>query len=132
MSQKNVEIVRAIYDQYAKGNLGAALARYDPDTMFILREVPDAERRYVGVESIKEFMRDWLKAWKEFTMTAEEVIEAGDSVVLSVQMRAAGRDSGVPAEFTYWEIWTFRGDAVIRIEQFADRTSALEAAGLSE
>jgi ketosteroid isomerase-like protein len=36
----------------------------------------------------------------------------------------------VPAEFRYFQVWTFRGGSVIRIESIRDRDDALEAVGL--
>jgi hypothetical protein len=77
-------------------------------------------------------MREYLKAWANFTMTAEELIEAESSVVAAVRQRAIGRESEVPSEILYWEVWTFRGRSVIRIEQFRQRSDALEAVGLPE
>jgi ketosteroid isomerase-like protein len=65
-------------------------------------------------------------------MRAEEVLVAGDSVVVTVLQSGVGRTSGVPTELRYFTIWSFRGPKVIRIESFRERGDALEAAGLSE
>jgi len=40
--------------------------------------------------------------------------------------------SGVPVELRYFTVWSFRGNKLIRIENFRERGEALEAAGLSE
>jgi hypothetical protein len=40
--------------------------------------------------------------------------------------------SGVPVELRYFTVWSFRGNKVIRIENFRERGEALEAVGLSE
>jgi hypothetical protein len=32
----------------------------------------------------------------------------------------------------YFQVWSFRGDKVIRLESFRERVDALEAAGLRE
>ena len=77
-------------------------------------------------------MRRWLSEWSNFTIAAEEVIEAGDSVVVAACQRGEGKESGIEAELRYFQVWTFRGRHVIRIEQFRDRAEALEAVGLSE
>ncbi len=132
MSQQNVEVVRAAYEGYAKGNLRGRLDLYDPFTVFI--PIPDfpASDHYLGAEGIGEFMRDFLKDWTRVTMTAEDVIEAENSVVVTVRQRATGRESGAATTMHYFEVWTFRGSGVIRIEQFRERAAALEAVGLSE
>jgi hypothetical protein len=43
-----------------------------------------------------------------------------------------GKASGVETEFDYWWVGTFRSGRILRNWWFADRTNALEAAGLSE
>jgi ketosteroid isomerase-like protein len=133
MSQENVEVVQHLHDKWGEGDLPAGAEFYDPRVQFIpLATLPDtAEALYVGPEGIRKFMHGWLKAWTDLTVSAEEIIEAGDSVVVVVRQRAVGKESGVPSDVRLYEAWTFRGRAVIRREQFADRTDALEAVGLS-
>jgi ketosteroid isomerase-like protein len=132
LSQENVEIVRAAYEEFAKGNLGGSLGLYDPLILFIpITDFPAADH-YLGPDGLSAFMREYLNAWESFTMTAEELIEAESSVLVAVRQRALGRESRVPSEIRYFEVWTFRGRSVIRIEQFRERADALNAAGLAE
>ena len=132
MSQENVEIVRAAYEEFAEGNLRDSLSLYDPLLLFIpITDFPSSDH-YVRPEGLTAFMREYLQGWANFTMTAEELIEADSSVVVAVRQRAKGRESGVPSEILYFEVWTFRGRSVIRIEQFRERADALKAVGLAE
>jgi ketosteroid isomerase-like protein len=133
MSQENVEAVRAVYEEWGKGNFSeAGVDLYDPDILFIPRRDYAEKGRYLGTEGIAEFMRVWLASWKDITHRAEELIEAGDSVVVAVHHRGVGRESGIPIEMRYFEVWSFRGPTVIRFELFPDRTEAFQAVGLSE
>jgi ketosteroid isomerase-like protein len=133
MSRENVEVLRAVYEEWGKGNFRAGGDLWDRRVLFLpAPELPDAGE-YLGPEGITEFMGKFLQSWTDYTIAAEEVIEAGDSVVVAVRQRAVGRESGlaadVPREF---HVWTFRGRAVIRFEAFRDRAEALEAVGLRE
>ena len=76
--------------------------------------------------------RDFLAEWDGLVIAGEEFIDAGDSVVVRVDQRATGRDSGTPVHAEYFQVWTFRGASVIRIESVSERAEALGAAGLSE
>jgi ketosteroid isomerase-like protein len=87
---------------------------------------------YYGVEAVAAYTRAILEPMRRLTMEAEEIIEAGDSVLVGVRQRGIGRASGVPTEARYFTLWTFRGGKAIRLESFTDRAAALEAAGLSE
>jgi uncharacterized protein len=132
MSEETVEIVRSVYDEWAKGRLDAGLDLYDEDIVFVgVPGNPDG-RRFVGLEEVTAWMRRWLQAWTDFTMAAEELIDAGDTVFVSARQRGTGKESGIESEGTVFMLWTLRGGRVIRLEQFERREDALEAAGLSE
>jgi ketosteroid isomerase-like protein len=75
---------------------------------------------------------DFLKDFAGATISGDEFIDAGDSVVVRVDQRATGPRSGAPVRMRYFQVWTFRGGAVIRIESIMERADALAAAGLSE
>jgi ketosteroid isomerase-like protein len=130
MSQENVEAVRVIYDEWGRGNFRAGVELYDPLVLFIpIVEFPAADH-YLGRDGVREFMLGMLEAWTGFTITAEEFIEAGDSVVVATRWRGMGRTSGVLSERPCFDVWTFRGRAVTRLEFFGERGAALEAVGL--
>jgi len=37
MSEENVEVLRRVYDEWAKGNLRAGLELFDPDIVYVNR-----------------------------------------------------------------------------------------------
>ena len=132
MSRENVEVVRAVYDEWAKGNFRAGVELYDPNILLVLTEdFPEADK-YLGIEGVGDYMRGFLSAWDELSITAEEFIAAGDSVVVAVQQHGAGRGSGISGDHRYFHVWTFRGGAVTRLDVIGDRARALEAVGLRE
>ena len=133
MSQENVEAVRAVYEEWATGNFRAGGDLWDRRVVFVpIAELPDAGD-YFGLEGVTTFMRAFLQPWTNFTITAEELIEAGDSVVVVARQRGAGRASGIVAEVEQqFQVWTFLGRTVIRFEAFRERAEALEAVGHSE
>ena len=132
MSRENVEIVRGIHDEWERGNLRAGADLYDPHVVFIPRQDLPDPGRHLGPDGIRQWMRRWLEAWTDFSLTAEELIAVGESVIVRVRQRGTGKTSGAPVELTFFQVWTFRGQSVIRIEQFEAKAEALEAAGLSE
>ncbi len=131
MSEGNVEAVRRVFEEWEKGNLSAGTGLYDPDIVLVPLERVGS-RRYIGLDGVSEFTRDWLSAVTDLTLTADELIEAGDSVVVAVRQRGIGKGSGAPGEIRYFQVWSFRGGLVIRFQAFHHREDALEAVGLSE
>ena len=131
MSQRNVEIVRQVYEHWGRGDFRAGTELYDPYVQLVLRpEFPDA-RAYSGPDEIRSYMRDdFLADLKGAVIVGEEFLEAGDSVVVGVKQQAIGPGSGASVAIRYFQVWTFRGRSVIRIESIRERAEALEAAGL--
>jgi ketosteroid isomerase-like protein len=131
MSHKNLEIVRQIYERWGRGDFRAGMELYDPYVQLVLRpEFPDAGA-YCGPDEIRKYMReDFLADLEGAVIVGEEFLAAGDSVVVRVNQQATGAGSGAPVGMRYYQVWTFRGRSVIRIESIREREEALEAAGL--
>jgi ketosteroid isomerase-like protein len=132
MSQANVEAIRAVYERFSEGDFRASLDVVDPLVLLVIGpEFPDAGT-YLGLERLAEYTRDFLEPWTRITIEAEEVTDAGDSVVMAVRQRGVGSESGAATELRYFQVWSFRGRKVIRLENFRERREALEAVGLRE
>jgi ketosteroid isomerase-like protein len=132
MSKENVEAIRAVYERFKEGDFRASLDVVDPLVLFVMGPgFPDAGT-YLGVERLVEYTQDFLEPWTHIEIEAEEVTEAGDTVVAAICQRGVGSESGAATEFRYYQVWSFRGPKVIRLETFRERSDALDAAGLRE
>lgn len=132
MRQGNVEVIRGIYERWAMGDFRAGVESFDEQIMFVQGAGFPEAGTYVGPQGITRYMRDFLESWTRITIAAEEVIPAGDSVVVGVFQRGTGAESGAVTELRYFHVWTFRGDKVVRWENFHRREEALAAVGLAE
>jgi ketosteroid isomerase-like protein len=131
MSRDNVEIVRGIYERWSQGDFRAGIELYDPHILLVLRPEFPETGTYLGLEEIGRYMReDFLTDFDGAAIGGEEFFEAGDSVVVRVNQRAIGPGSRAPVAMTYYQVWTFRGPAVIRIESVKTWAEAVEATGL--
>lgn len=92
----------------------------------------DSNGVYVGRAAVIEANRHYWGTWDDYYLEAEELIDAGASVVCVVRERGRGKSSGVPVERRWAQIWTFRRGRIIRWELFGDKAAALEATGLAE
>jgi ketosteroid isomerase-like protein len=131
MSHERVDRVRAIYHYWREGDFQSEADLYDTHAVLIQGPgFPDKGAHY-GLEGIRRYMRGFLEAWEHITIDADELIDAGDSVVASIVQVGTGQESGASAEFRYFHVWTFRGDKVIRLETVRERHQALAMVGLS-
>jgi ketosteroid isomerase-like protein len=133
VSADHLETVRRIYTGLSQGNFRASAPLLDEHVVMVIPPgfgIEMAAGRYVGAEGVAEYTRGFLRPMADFSMEAEELVPAGDSVVVAVRQRGTGAVSGVPTEMRYFTVWSFRGSRVIRIESFRERGEALAAAGL--
>jgi len=130
MSEENVELVRR-----GTESVEAFWAMLDEYVVWDMRPaqlIPDLDPVIVGRDAVIEGSRHYWGTWEEYRLDAEEVIDAGASVVVVIHERMRGKGSRVPIDRHWAQIWTFHRGRIIRWEHFQDRADALEAAGLSE
>jgi ketosteroid isomerase-like protein len=131
MSDRNlVALVRRIYDEWGRGNFRAGTDLYDHNVMVVIRPEFLDPGVYTGADQLATYMHNFLEPWGVITIGAEDIRPVGDSVLVRVVQRGTGRTSGVETELRYFQLWTFRGGRVIRIESISDADEACEAAGL--
>ncbi len=137
MSEENVEIVRQAFDQEARRD-PRVLEVYDPDVEMDFSESPFADfmttsGRRRGIDEVQSTFRDWYDAFKNVETDVDELIDAGDQVIVVFTYRSRGRASGVEVAWKHMAgLWTFRDGKVVRVAWLRTREEALEAAGLSE
>jgi ketosteroid isomerase-like protein len=130
VSQDKLQIVKSIYERWGEGDFRTPFDRFDAKVVFVMPpELPDAGT-YLGKEALAEYSRGFLEPWTHIKIEAEELVPVGDSVFASVRQHGAGDASGAETEIRYFQLWSLRGDKVIRLEAFRDRAEALAAAGV--
>jgi ketosteroid isomerase-like protein len=130
MSQENVEILRRTYAAFERGDISAALDHADLG-LVTYRADPEAATWY-GPEGFLQALADWTEGFDDFSATAEEFIDAGERVIVRVHQRARGHGSGVPVEADFWFVHTLSDGKITRLDMFASKGPALEAAGLAK
>jgi ketosteroid isomerase-like protein len=125
---ERLEVVRAVYARWGRGEFGSGIEPYDDGTDLVLRaEFPDAGT-YRGRARISKYMRELLSPWERLVIVATEFRPYGDSVLVRVVQRGTGVASGVATEFAYFMVWTFEGDRATRVESIVDESEAVAAA----
>jgi len=129
MSQENVELVRR-----GVQSVEVFWDLLDEYVVWDLCDYPtiDLESVYFGRDAVIKNSRRWWGAWTDYRLDAEELIDAGSSVVLVVNEQGRGKGSGAPFEKRWAQVWTFSRGRIVRWEAYPEKAAALEAAGLSE
>ena len=132
MSQENVEIVRRGIDAWNRGDRDAVLAAYAPDVEWHTTGRFADRGVYRGAAGVERLMAEIDEDIEQLTFSVSEVRAVGDKVFIAVAAEGRGRQSKAGFEQRYWYVNTFRDGLIVRVDSYADRTQALEAAGLSE
>ena len=135
MSRENVEIVRRVYDAAARRDADAAFELYAEDIVWDVSATKVTTFRdrpvYHGHEGVREVWREGLAIFADITNEVEEMIDAGDRVLVVVREREVGRSSGVPVTASHLAVWTLARGMIVRLQVFDDRDEAMKAAGLA-
>jgi ketosteroid isomerase-like protein len=134
MSQENVEIVRKALARFTGRDYEGVLdlvaedAVWEPSGMFVGSGEP-----FTGHAAIRQFWAAFTEPWDTITLEAVGAEELDDARVLTDTLfQGIGRGSAVPTEMHVIQLWTIRDGEITRLQNFANRSEALEAAELWE
>lgn len=109
--------------------LERALEGLPADFEWIVPRHPEGEL-FKGPEGAIEFFREWTESWDDLEVTWD-LHEAGEDRVLAlIEMSGRGRESGVPVEMQFGQLWTFREGRAVRMILYYDLDEARREAGL--
>ena len=142
MSQENVELLRAVIEEFRVASSGpdwepwlASMAEtLDPAVEWDASEapMPDIGGTYRGRMAVIQWWREWLAAWETVDFQYE-LVDAGDLVVVLIDQRMHGRSTGIEVPLgKYAQIGTFKKGRLTHWKYYPSQSRALEAAGLSE
>jgi ketosteroid isomerase-like protein len=137
MSSKDVEIVREVFE--ARINLDPRLdstwrdASKWLDPEFEYREDPawPGAGTYKGIAAFREVMSSYFDALSESRVEVEEIVDAGDRVLLVFNWWARGK-SGAEGELRQAGIFTVREGRVASWQVLFDCEEAFRAVGLRD
>lgn len=131
MAPKNVEIVRGIYERWARGELpwsGGALEAYDPDVEYAM---PHPGLIAHGRDELVRLWRRYLGTWDTYRIELDEIRAVGDDQILVLASEyVRGKGAGVVTESHHGAVWTLKNGRVVSFQSYSDRQDAVEAVGL--
>jgi ketosteroid isomerase-like protein len=132
MSQENVDLVRAIYDAFAAGDIGGVLALMSPDIVWNEAEnFPYADGNpYCGPEGVLNGVFARIGAeWDGFEAVAQEIIDGGDTIVALGRYRGTCKATGRAMDAQLAHVWRIAGGKAARFQQYTDTLQAARVTG---
>jgi ketosteroid isomerase-like protein len=132
MSQENVDLVLQACAAWERLHPGEIAALYAADAELVSPRAEMSGRTYHGRENVREWIADFLSAFGRPRMEFQEVVDAGEQVLVMERLWTCGRSSGVPISITLANAFTVRNGLITRHAVHEDRAQACEAIGLRE
>jgi ketosteroid isomerase-like protein len=127
----NVTTVTRAFEAFNRRDVDGFLAAADEDVVQDWSRAVGPERGvFRGRQEVARFVRSWFDAFEESVVIVDELIDAGDHVIVSFHGRQRGRSSGAEVEGRGSVlVWSFRDGRVISATLYQDRDEAIAAVG---
>jgi ketosteroid isomerase-like protein len=133
MSQENVEALRRGFEALNSGDIERILAFVHPDFVAVVPPELSAEPdTYRGYDGVRRYFASFYEAMGEICFEADQVRDAGDSVVVEVRLTARGRETGIAVEQRITQVWGIRDGKATWAQTYVSLSEALDAAGLTD
>jgi ketosteroid isomerase-like protein len=132
VSQRNVEIVRASFEAFGRGDFDTAFAAYDAGAEWQTADDEPDLRVYRGIPELRGFVAHLADPWTDRFGEAirfEDFIDCGDWVVAPWSGRLHGHGSGIEIDVSETYAVLVRDGKIARIEEYRTVEQALEAVG---
>ena len=126
MSIEQEELVRSVYDAYARRDLVAALSSFSPEIEFVQTDLLPWGGKYQGIEGAQASLGKLL-AHVDSRVEVEELVSAGDQVVVIGRTRGTARTSGAAFDVRAVHVWTVVDGRIVRFEAYIDTPAMLSA-----
>jgi ketosteroid isomerase-like protein len=131
MSHENREIVERFLEHWnATGE--PDWSDIDRDAVWVIDPGSFVAGTYRGHEGIRRLLRLTAEVFAEFRYEVDEVVEAGDSVVVLGRIRARGVQSGATGTQSGALVVRFRDGRIAGYRSYLRREDALDSVGLRE
>ena len=120
-----------MHDAFARGDVEASLACFDPEIEFSTASGADSAT-YHGVDGLRRATGKWVGTWDDFHIDLEELTDLGERVLARISERGRGKGSGVEVRREVFQLFTLRDHRITQLRIYENEKEALEAAGLSE
>ena len=128
---ENVDVLRAGYEAFARGDMEAVVAGWDPEIEF---DGPNSSRMpnagsFRGKAEVARLFTGMRERWDDLVLAPDEFVESGDTVVVLGHLEGRAKASGTQVKVPFVHVWRMRGGMVRRGQALTDTAVIAEALG---
>jgi hypothetical protein len=114
----NADILRSGYDAFARGDIPAVLALFDPAIEWYSPEELPGGGTYRGPDGVARFFTGLPEHYQELLVRPQRFLADGDCVIAEGIL--SGRIGGVAFEAGFAHVWTMRAGKATRFREYTD------------
>ena len=123
---RGVDIVKNLYDAYAKRDIVGALGHCSDDVVF--RWIAEPQSPYIGTGNGKqEFLARLMSLDNDFEyrrFIPVDIVDGGDKIAAQVEIHLTRRTTGQELVMRIADFWTIRDGRVIEMVEYYDTALA--------
>ncbi len=132
MAGDSVDTVRRWFEEFERRGIDAVIGYVHPDFEGVVPAALSVEPdTYRGRDGAQRYVDSFNEVMDEIRFVPEEFIGVEDKVVVPMRVVARGKETGIEVEQHAVQVWTVKDGMALRVEAYASRDEALEAAGSS-
>ena len=132
MSQENVDVFLAAVEAFNREGMEGQLRYASRDIEWQMDEGWFEDQTYAGHDGLRALAAIFVDNFDEYRWDVDRVIDAGDKIAALVWQRGRTKEGGFLIEQPIGVVVEFRDAEAIRVWNYFEWRSALEAVGLSE
>ena len=124
----NTDLIRSLYEAFGRGDVPTVLAALDPQIEWIDAEGFPTAGTYIGPDAVvNEVFGPLMSDWDGFSVTANELIDGGDTIVSLGRYAGTFKATGKAMSADFAHVWTLRDGKAVRFRQYVDSPLVQEA-----
>jgi uncharacterized protein len=127
MATDLVQLVEKGYEAWNSGDRGWVLDHMSEDIEWVTPSDDPDPGTYRGYRGVEQYWAQWRAAVGQLNFQVEEMIDAGNAVVVVARREGRGEHSGLQVSDRVIQVFEFEGDKCVRVKEYYDRDAALSA-----
>lgn len=127
--ERIIATLRAAYAAFNRGDIDAAVSGLDPQIEWSEPASFPGGGTYHGRDGARQYLTQSRAAWAEVISEPEQLIPAGDRIVVFVHARVRAGGSNDWQDVRLADVYPVRDGKIVAMRAFADRQEALRWVG---
>ena len=124
MSERNVAVVRGMWEAFLRNDFEAALSAFEPDVEWDGTNLPDGRVSH-GLDAVVDHLTRWAAVWETWEVQVEQVIDAGGERVVAFIRERGRTKAGLQVDERHSELYLVRNGKIAYRRGFSDADEAL-------